>query len=610
VATPGNDSSDALQSLRERVLRGALSVLAFSVPGISLVIILVSITTRYLDPTTIGLSLYTLSFPVLRLLHGRLGYRLSAIALLGLLALTGFFVEARGGVGTGNILVNALVLLLGALFFGKRGAAIGLLVVVVLFVLAGFLVVTGVVPPITKSMWDSSTASFWLRESIALLLVGLAVTVAQVYIVERLATEAKRLASLAAHEKQQRLALENAEREREQEREERMRAQEALEESRRIEALARMAGGIAHDFNNSLTVIMGAAEEVGLAASLSEASERAREIIQAARHTAELTRQLLTLGRRQVSQPQLVPLAGLCDRLRTAFRRVLPDDIVLDMQSPATDVVARADPGELDRALFNLVLNARDAMPHGGRLCIRCGSRFVAAGDAELPPALYAEIAVGDTGLGIPPEHLDHIFEPFFTTKALGEGTGLGLATVYAFAKEARGSLRATSTPGQGATFTLLLPTSSEQTAMAELSSPISPAPESAPPGTRVFVVEDNATVRENMVAALRRDGFVVTEAADGDCAMALLEGRLEFSVLCIDGVMPGASTRTIIERTESRLPAARVLLCSGYLPEDLLRRGVAAGRYAFLPKPFSANDLVSVVRRLAGQADSSRKHR
>ena len=606
MASAGNQGSDALQSLRERVLRGALSVLAFGVPGISLVIIIASLVSRHLDPTTIGLSLYTLGFPTLRLLHKRLGYRISAVALLALLALTGFFVEARGGVGTGNILVNALVLLLGALFFGKRGAAVGLLVVVVLFVLAGFLVVTGVVPPITKSMWDSTTVGFWLRDSIALVLMGLAIAVAQVYIVERLTTEAQRLASLVAHEQQQRRALENAEREREREREERMRAQKALEESRRIEALARMAGGIAHDFNNSLTVIMGAAEEVGLAGSLGEAGERACEIVRAARRTAELTRQLLTLGRRQVSQPQPVQLLSLCERLRTAFRRVLPDDIVLDIQPPAADVVAHVDPGELERALFNLVLNARDAMPRGGSLRIHCGPRLVAAGDPELAAGRYTEIAVMDTGQGIAPEHLEHIFEPFFTTKSVGEGTGLGLATVYAFAKASGGTLRAMSTLGAGATFTMLLPTSPRAAAATEPTAHASPAPEGAATGTKVFVVEDNPMVRENMVSVLRRDGIEVTEAADGDQAMVMLAGRPEFSVLCIDGVMPGASTRTVIERAESQLPAVRVLLCSGYLQEDLLRRGVAAGRYAFLPKPFSANDLVSAVRRLAGQADGS----
>jgi two-component system cell cycle sensor histidine kinase/response regulator CckA len=198
---------------------------------------------------------------------------------------------------------------------------------------------------------------------------------------------------------------------------------------------------------------------------------------------------------------------------------------------------------------------------------------------------------------------LAHIFEPFFTTKTVGMGTGLGLATVYAFATEAGGTLRVRSSPGTGATFTLLLPESAARAALPEVASPSLAAVEgtgaAGSVGTRVFVVEDNPIVRDNMVQILRRDGFQVTAAADGDEAMAMLASDLKFSVLCIDGVMPGASTREVIEKAEARLPNMRVLLCSGHLREELLRRGVAAGRYAFLPKPFSASELLTAVRNL-----------
>jgi signal transduction histidine kinase/CheY-like chemotaxis protein len=608
VESPGqagaeSQGGDALQSLRERVLRAALTVLAFAVPGISLVIIIVSLTTRHLDPMTVALSAYTLVFPVLRLLHPHLSFRTSAIALLVLMAVTGFVVAARGGVGNGNILLNALVLLLGALFFGRRGAAVGLLVVVILFVLAGVLVLGGYVPPVTKSMWDSTTPGFWLRESIALALVGLAVLVAQVYVVERLATEARRLEGLVVQEQEQRLALERAEHERECEREQLSDAQRALEESRRIEALARMAGGIAHDFNNSLTVIMGAAESVKLADSPAEAGGCADEIIAGARQAAELTRKLLTLGRQQVASPQPVLLAPLFERLQAAFRRVLPDDIVLDMPVPAGQLTAHVDPTELERALFNLMLNARDAMPKGGHLRVECSGQAIDGEDVGLLPGRYIELHVTDTGLGIPPETIDHIFEPFFTTKSVATGSGLGLATVYAFARESGGMLRVESSPGAGTTFTLFLLEAREAAAATGPARPASPAPEDFPAGTRVLVVEDNPIVRENMVTILRRDRCEVTEAGDGDQAKALIAAGTEFSVLCIDGVMPGASTREVIADAERRLPNVRVLLCSGYLREELLRRGVATGRYSFLPKPFSARELVSAVRGLVASS-------
>jgi signal transduction histidine kinase len=601
----GTGRGVVLHTLRERVLRGTLGVLAFGIPAISVVIVLGSLRAGTFDPLTVVLSLYTLSFPALRLLYARLGVRVSAVLLLGLLALTAFFVEARGGAGPGNILLNGLVILLCTLFFGRRGALIGLLAVVGLFVLAGWLVVTGKVPPVTRYMWDPSLPTFWLRGAIAFVLVGLAVVVVQTYIVERLVSEAHRLQELVDHEQHQREALQTAEREREAERTQRLHAQRALEESRRIEALARMAGGIAHDFNNSLTVIMGAAEEVGLARSLDEANARSRDIVQAARQSAELTRQLLTLGRRQILQSQAVVLGPLFERLQVAFRRILPSDISLEVDGPYEALVAHADPAELERALFNLVLNARDAMPQGGRLHVQCSDRSVSDGEGPLALGRYVEIAVSDSGQGIPPDIIDRIFEPFFTTKPAGVGTGLGLATVHAFAREAGGDLCVTSHPGMGATFTLSLPASTRGAEAAESALRTSSAALVAVPSeTRVLVVEDNAIVRGNIARVLRAGGFLVNEAADGAQALSQVEAQPDFAVMCIDGVMPGLSTREVIERVERRCPSLRVLLCSGYLQEDLLRRGVATGRFAFLGKPFSSKDLLSAVRGLVGVVD------
>jgi signal transduction histidine kinase/ActR/RegA family two-component response regulator len=602
VGSVGSQGSDALASLRERVLRGALTTLAIGVPVISVVIIVGGLRTHHNDPMTLGLSLYTLSFPVLRLLCGRLRTRTSALALISLLALTGFLVEIRGGVGAGNMLVNAMVLTLSALFFGRRGATVSLVVTGGLLALAGALVLHGSVPPLTKSMWDAATPTFWTRAVIAYFLVGLAVTVTQVYVVERLAHEATRLEAFAANEHQQRVALERAQLEREQEREHRLRTQKALEESRRIEALARMAGGIAHDFNNSLTVIMGAAEAMDHATSVHEAREYSHEILEAARHTAELTRQLLTLGRRQVSQPQAVAMPALWKRLHSAFRRLLPEDIALDMPEPPAEAVAQVDPGELERALLNLVLNARDAMPRGGRLRVECGCKANDRHPPEADGGRQIEIVVADTGEGIAPEALERIFEPFFTTKAVGAGTGLGLATVYAFAKAAGGDLRVSSLPGAGATFTLVLPTATTSMEAPSAARPSEP-PEAPLPETHVLVVEDNAAVREHMVRVLGANGFQVTQAADGDQAIARLAERDDFAVMCIDGVTPGATAQEVIARAERQSSPVRVLLCSGYLREDLLRRGVATGRYAFLAKPFAAHDLVARVRGLARAA-------
>ena len=290
---------DTLRSLSQRVLGKLLNVLAVAVPSISLFIMITTARRNALNGMTTALSLYTLFFPLLRVASSRLGFRWTAFSLLGLLALTAFLIEVRGGVAVGNISINVLVLLLSALFFGRRGAAICLVTIIALFGLAGYAVSSGYVPPIDPAMWDPSKSVFWGRESLALALFGLAIVIVEVYIVERLAQEALRLKNLAEREHEQRLALERTQREREHEREQRLLAQKALEESRRIEALARLAGGIAHDFNNTLTVIMGNTSILDANPDADELKACSKDILEAARGAAELTRQLLTLGYRR-----------------------------------------------------------------------------------------------------------------------------------------------------------------------------------------------------------------------------------------------------------------------------------------------------------------------
>jgi CheY-like chemotaxis protein len=321
------------------------------------------------------------------------------------------------------------------------------------------------------------------------------------------------------------------------------------------------------------------------------------EIVRAAQRSAELTRQLLTLGRQQITKPQPVSIGGLLERLHAAFRRVLPSDVVLFVETPADDLTAHVDPAQLERALLNLVLNARDAMPSGGRLRIEALGENVANDHPRLAERGYVALLVADNGRGMDSETLERIFEPFFTTKEEGAGTGLGLATVYAFAKESGGDVEVYSTPGSGTTFKLLLPASTADALLAHAS----PAPELAPVSRRgrILVVEDRADVRANMVKILAHHGFDVAEAADGDRALEMLAERTNTAVLCIDGVMPGAGTASVIERARKLAPGIRVLVCSGYVPEELLRRGVIAGEYSFLPKPFSALELIASVRQL-----------
>jgi signal transduction histidine kinase/ActR/RegA family two-component response regulator len=601
MSAPPNDATvtGGLGVLRERVLLGALNVLAVAVPAVAVLIVVQSLRHDDLGLDTIVLSAYTLAFPLLRVARSRLGFRAAALMLLGLLLLTAFFIYSRGGVAVGSVVLSLLVVFLAALFFGRRGAMLGLLSVVSVVAIAGFIVVSGYVPPSLHPMWDPNRGRFWIRETLALGLCGLAIAVTQTYIVERLISEAQALRLLADREYRQRLELERAEREREHEREQRKMAQQALEESRRIEALARLSGGIAHDFNNALTVIMGAAEMLKWGESEpAEVKEFGEEIMGAAQGAANLTRQLLTLGRRHVSTPAPVNMSVLLARLQAAGQRVVPSDISFHVEVQENDIKAYADPVELERALLNLVLNANDAMPRGGQLKIICRRQTLLESDERLPGGRYVVLSISDEGQGMDAATLERIFEPFFTTKGPSVGTGLGLATVHAFVKSAGGDIRVTSSPGRGTTFTLFLP---EHVSVAEerLSPPTPSAEYTREAGRRVLVVEDQPEVRSNIVRILTGGGFETLDVADGDQALETLHTSPDFALMCIDGVMPGTETATVLERAEALSPEMRVLICSGYIKEDLVRRGIALGKYSYLPKPFTSQQLLARVHAL-----------
>jgi signal transduction histidine kinase/ActR/RegA family two-component response regulator len=596
---------DALQALRMRVLRGTLAVLAVAVPMVSLVLILQEVGQGPLDETTIGLSAYTLVFPSLWLCADRLGFRSTAMLLLGLMCVAALSITTNGGVAAGNITLSVLVILLGGFFFGRPGAAVGLVSVVVLLVVGGLTFVTGAGLTVAgRGAFDQLAAGFWVRQAVVLGLLGLAVAVMQVYVVERLADEARVVRRIADREQQQRLALERADREREHEREQRKLAQQALDQSRRMEALARLAGGVAHDFNNALTVIVGNAEYArSTRLSPEELRHAIDEIVRAAHGAGALTRGLLTLGRGPVTAANPVALGVVLDRLRGTLRSLLPEDVALEVKPPPAHAHVRVDPSQLERALFNLVLNARVAMPSGGRLGIVFGFEQFAEG-GRLPPGRYVTIAVSDDGTGIDAETLERIFEPFFTTK--GEGTGLGLATVYSFARQAGGDVEVRSTSGQGSTFTMILPALSRDAVPAPVAAAAGRS--SAPPAdARVLVVEDREDVRHNIVRVLTQAGYRIGEAADGASALRALSASPETDLMCIDGVMPGMDTAAVIERALAMVPSLRVLVCSAYVQEDLLRRGLETGRYPFLAKPFTTQALLDAVQHALGEAPPAR---
>jgi signal transduction histidine kinase/ActR/RegA family two-component response regulator len=606
TAEPGAESvEDTLHLLRTRVLLVALNVLAVTMPVVCVFLAGQAYSANALSIMTLALCTWGLVFPVLRLLRPRMTFRTSAMTLLTVLLISAAMVAVRGGLSIGNLAVSVLLILLATLFFGRHGAIVALIAVVLVDVASGVLIVEGYVPQMSGELWDPMNAAVWVRQTFIMTLLGVVMAVTELYVVERLAHQVDVHQKLAAREREQRLALERSERERVREREQREQAQRALEQSRRIEALARMAGGVAHDFNNALTVIVGGAEMAKLRRDFPEEVEEClNEVLRAAGGAAELSRRLLMLGRQHISTPRPTEIASLVDRLLTAMRRILADDIHLVVDGPGEDAIALVDEPQLERALLNLVINAGDAMPRGGTVTIAWRVEDVSH-SPDLADGRYVSVSISDTGQGMDRETLDRIFEPFFTTKGDKGGTGLGLATVYAFTKESHGAVDATSTPGSGTTITMWLPEA------RDIHSP-APAPQTAqdagavPAGARVLVVEDRADVRASMSRILSHSGFDVSETSNGDGALRRLAEDQAFALMCIDGVMPGLETAMVIERARELAPSMPVLVCSGHVQEELLRRGIATGRYAFLSKPFSAQQLLARVMQVLGSRGDS----
>ncbi len=379
-----------------------------------------------------------------------------------------------------------------------------------------------------------------------------------------------------------------------------------LRQAQKMEAVGRLAGGIAHDFNNILTAITGYAGLL-LEDLAGDDARRADvdEIRRAAERAAALTRQLLAFSRQQVLAPRVLDLNELVTNLDKMLRRLIGEDMEL-VTVPAPDLGAiRADPGQLEQVLVNLVVNARDAMPEGGRLTIETANVTLDEEYARLHapavPGRYVLLAVSDTGMGMDPETRSHIFEPFYTTKEKGKGTGLGLATVYGIVKQSGGFVWVYSEPGQGATFKIYLPRVDEP---AQPLEPLATATTSLRGTETVLLVEDEVTVRAVAREMLERQGYTVLEATGAEAAMALAEAhRGPIHLLLTDVVMPGSSGRALADRLTALRPELRVLFMSGYTDEAVVRHGILERGVAYLQKPFAPEGLARRVREVIDRA-------
>jgi PAS domain S-box-containing protein len=378
--------------------------------------------------------------------------------------------------------------------------------------------------------------------------------------------------------------------------------EDQLRQAQKMEAVGRLAGGVAHDFNNLLTVIAGfaelahnrAAEKDGLRPLLAE-------VMKAADRAASLTRQLLAFSRRQVLQPSVVDLNQSLGGMEKMLRRLLGEDIEVAIQPDAALHRVLVDPGQVEQAIMNLCVNARDAMPQGGRLTLRTGNRDIQPNSAEermgTSRGQHAVLEVTDTGTGMTPEVRAHLFEPFFTTKPLGKGTGLGLAMVYGFVKQSGGSIEVDSAPGRGTTFRILLPRAKREGNGAAAGEGV---PEDLRGTESVLVVEDEPAVADVARQSLEEAGYRVVLADGGDAAARIAADPKErLDMLLTDVVMPGIDGKEVAAIVTGLRPGIRVLYMSGYTDDVIGHHGILDAGVEFISKPFHPAVLCARIREI-----------
>ncbi|HEY4100449.1 MAG TPA: response regulator [Gemmatimonadales bacterium] len=378
--------------------------------------------------------------------------------------------------------------------------------------------------------------------------------------------------------------------------------EEQFRQAQKMEAIGRLAGGVAHDFNNLLMVITGCGELLleDLAAG-DPRRENADELIKAAEAAAALTRQLLAFSRQQVIQPRVITIESVLQSSEKMLRRLIGEDVALALALNPAPATVKIDPHQLEQVVMNLVVNARDAMPSGGRITI--DTTVLDLDDAYVRshwPAtagMYVMLAVTDTGIGMDESTRARIFEPFFTTKEMGKGTGLGLSMVYGIVRQSGGFIWVYSEPGRGATFKIYLPLVDGSADVVDHVTEIG----AAPTGTEtILLVEDEEAVRSVVRQALDRHGYKVLVAPDGAAAIGILTASDQpVHLLITDVVMPGLSGRQLAEQFATMRPAARILFMSGYTTDAVVRHGVLDPGIAYLQKPFSPAALLRKVRQV-----------
>ena len=386
-----------------------------------------------------------------------------------------------------------------------------------------------------------------------------------------------------------------------------------LSQSQKMEAIGTLAGGVAHDFNNHLGVIIGYSELLlDRLPPCDPLRKSATMIREAGQRSASLTRQLLAFSRRQIFEPKVLDLNVVVSDIDSMLRPLIGEDVELVTLLDPSLGKLRADPAQVDQIIMNLAVNARDAMPHGGRLILQTSNADLdeayASKHATVKPGHYVMLAVSDNGTGMDKQTQEQIFEPFFTTKEKGQGTGLGLSMVYGIVKQSGGYIWVYSELGQGTTFKIYLPRMDEDVADASAEPVLRPASTGQ---EIVLVVEDEGMLRELFCEFLRESGYTVLAAGTGEEAVEISSRHQgPIHLLLTDAVMPGIRGRELAHSLEQRRPDMKVLFVSGYTDDSVLRSGLVEPGTAFLQKPFSRGALTRKVRAvLDGEEGAANGH-
>ncbi len=508
-------------------------------------------------------------------------YRFRAwVFVVSAVVASGFFYWFAG-MQAGPIMAAAFTIVLSSMLLGQTA-----FLCVVAVMIAGLFIMWAT---ISSGLWQGpmpqiaevSLADRWFRSSIVSGVFWLGMGYAVLFVVAAVESNVARVKEEA---KQRREAQQR-----------RREAEAIAAQSQKLEALGQLSAGIAHDFNNALLVLRGWNDILQEDDSAETREQALSAIGQAIDQSEQLTSQLLTFGRSQMRSPRYLSINEVVERTVDTLRRLFPTRVDLNVDIHEAGYVF-ADESQIQQMIFNLVINARDALLDGGRIDIRCRR----ADDEEIKSleASNSEdwvlIEVEDNGVGMEEDTRQRIFEPFFTTKEKGKGTGLGLATVFGIVQQSNASIDVVSEPGEGSCFRILLP--SVEVAPESADQPNRPQPRIARTG-RVFVLEDDPLARELLIFALQHAGFDTVEASNGNEALELIKkDNRTLDLLSADAVFPGAGLEEVIAAFELYNPHGRVLICSGYIPDDIPLPGLESGKYEYLAKPFTAERLVKRI--------------